>query len=169
MVCLDETWAKTNVARLYGRAPRGERVVGRVPHARWETTTFLSAMRTTGLVAPLCVAGAINGEIFLAWVRQHLVRELKAGDVAVMDNLSSHKVRGVREAIEAVGASVAYLPAYSPDFNPIELAFNKFKAVLRAGAARTTDALWRLCGEACDRITPTDCRAFFNHCGYRYG
>ena len=156
------------MARLYGRSPRGTRLTCRTPHARWETTTFLSAMRTTGLLAPLCIAGAVNGAIFLAWVEQHLVRELKPGDVVVMDNLSVHKVKGVREAIEAAGATAAYLPAYSPDFNPIELMFNKFKAALWSGAARTTEALWKLCGTACDAVTRADCRAFFSHCGYRH-
>lgn len=165
---LDETWAKTNMTRLYARSPRGTRAVDRTPHARWETTTFLAGLRESGFVAPLCVAGAINGDLFLAWVRQHLCRELRVGDVVVMDNLSAHKVRGVREAIEAVGARVAYLPPYSPDFNPIELAFSKFKTLLRTGARRTTEALWELCGRACDLITPADCRGYFRHCGYRY-
>ena len=157
------------MTRLYGRSPRGTRPIDRVPHARWSATAFLSAMRATGFVAPLCVDGPINGEVFLAWVRQHLVRELKPGDVVVMDNLSGHKVRGVKGASEAAGASAAYLPPYSPDFNPIEPAFDKFKHALRTGAARTTEALRGLCAKACDLVAAADCRGFFRHCGYRHG
>lgn len=114
-VFLDETWAKTNMTRTHGRSLRGTRLIESVPCGRWETTTFLGALRSTGFIAPVCVDGPINGRVFLAWVRQHLVRELRPGDVVVMDNLSSHKIKGVVEAIEAVGASVRYLPPYSPD------------------------------------------------------
>ena len=123
---VDETWAKTNMTRTYGRSPRGQRLVDRVPYGRWETTTFLGAMRSTGFVAPLCVEGAINGALFQAWVEQHLVKVLRPGDTVVMDNLSSHKGSGVAAAIEAVDAGVRYPPPYSPDLNPIELAFSKF-------------------------------------------
>ncbi len=164
---LDETWAKDNMTRTHGRCPRGTRLYEGVPCRRWTTTTFLGAMRASGFVAPLCVDGPINGPVFLAWVRQHLCRTLKPGDVVVMDNLSAHKVRGVREAIEAVGATVAYLPAYSPDFNPIELAFSKFKKLLRDGAARTVDRLWELCGQVLDLFPPAQCRNYLRHCGYR--
>ncbi|NNJ26005.1 IS630 family transposase [Alienimonas chondri] len=167
IVFLDETWAKDNMTRTHGRCGRGVRLYEGVPCRRWTTTTFLGAMRSTGFVAPLCVDGPINGPVFLAWVRQHLRRELKAGDVVVMDNLSAHKVRGVREAIEAAGARVAYLPAYSPDFNPIELAFSKFKKLLRDGAARTVDRLWELCGQVLDLFPPQQCRNYLRHCGYR--
>lgn len=125
-------------------------------------------MRSTGFIAPLCVDGAINGTVFLAWVRQHLVNVLKPGDTVVMDNLSSHKVKGVAEAIEAVGASVMYLPAYSPDCNPIELAFSKFKKLLRDGAERTVEKLWSLCGRVLDLFSPEECRAYIRHCGFRY-
>jgi len=121
-VFIDETWAKTNLTRTYGRSPRGARLIARVPYGRWETTTFLGAMRSTGFVAPLCVEGAINGRVFLAWVQQQLVPSLREGDVVVMDNLSSHKTPGVVAAIEGAGAEVRYLPPYSPDLNPIELA-----------------------------------------------
>ena len=110
VVFIDETWAKTNMTRTYGRSPEGTRLIQKTPQARWSTTTFLGAMRSTGFIAPLCVDGAINGDVFKAWVEQHLVRELRPGDVVVMDNLSSHKVAGVVEAIEEVGASVRYLP-----------------------------------------------------------
>lgn len=168
VVFLDETWAKTNMTRTYGRCPEGERLIEKVPHGRWSTTTFLGAMRSTGFVAPLCVDGAINGEVFRAWVEQHLVRDLQPGDIVVMDNLSSHKVTGVVDAIEAVGASVRYLPPYSPDLNPIELAFSKFKKLLRDGAERTTDRLWKLCGRVLDLFPEDECRAYLSHCGYRY-
>ena len=168
IVFLDETWAKSNMTRTHGRSEKGERLVEKTPYGKWETTTFLGAIRTTGFVAPLCVEGAVNGRVFKAWVEQHLVRELREGDVVVMDNLSSHKVVGVVEAIEAVGAQVRYLPPYSPDLNPIELAFSKFKRLLRDGARRTAEALVDLCGRVLDLFTETECRNYFRHCGYRY-
>lgn len=165
---IDETWAKTNMTRTYGRSERGGRLRAKVPYARWETTTFLGAMRSSGFIAPLCVDGAVNGALFQAWVEQHLAKALRVGDVVVMDNLSSHKTRGVVAAIEAAGASVRYLPPYSPDLNPIELAFSKFKKLLRDGAQRTTDALWKLCGNVLDLFTEHECRNYLRHCGYRY-
>jgi transposase len=168
VVFVDETWAKTNMTRTYGRSPRGQRLVERVPYGRWETTTFLGAMRSTGFVAPLCVEGAINGALFQAWVEQHLAQVLRPGDTVVMDNLSSHKGSSVAAAIEAVGAEVRYLPPYSPDLNPIELAFSKFKKLLRDGAQRTTEKLWRLCGQVLDLFTENECRNYIAHCGYRY-
>jgi transposase len=168
VVFLDETWAKTNMTRTYGRSSRGQRLVERVPYGRWQTTTFLGALRSTGFVAPLCVEGAINGRIFLAWVEQHLVKALRPGDVVVMDNLSSHKVKGVVEAIEAAGAEVRYLPPYSPDLNPIELAFSKFKKLLRDGAQRTVETLAELCGKVLDLFSEHECRNYLKHCGYRY-
>jgi transposase len=168
VVFIDETWAKTNMTRTYGRSPRGARLVSRVPYGRWETTTFLGAMRSNGFIAPLCVEGAINGRVFLAWVQQQLVPSLQAGDIVVMDNLSSHKTPGVVAAIEAAGAEVRYLPPYSPDLNPIELAFSKFKKLLRDGAQRTTEKLWSLCGSALGLFTENECRNYFRHCGYRY-
>jgi transposase len=168
VVFIDETWAKTNMTRRYGRSSRGTRVVEKTPCGRWETTTFLGALRAEGFVAPLTVAGAINGDMFLAWVEQHLAPALKPGDIVVMDNLSSHKVAGVREAIEARQAELRYLPPYSPDLNPIELAFAKLKKLLRDGAARTTDKLWELCGQLLDQFTEHECRNYFQHCGYRY-
>lgn len=162
MIFLDETWAKTNMTRTYGRCPEGTRLIQKVPCSRWSTTTFLGAMRSSGFIAPLCVEGAINGQIFRAWVEQHLVRELRPGDIVVMDNLSSHKVAGVVEAIEAAGASVRYLPPYSPDLNPIELAFSKFKKLLRDGAERTTDKLWNLCGRVLELFSETECRNYLS-------
>lgn len=168
VVFLDETWAKTNMTRSYGRSEKGLRLIEKVPNSRWQTTTFLGAMRSTGFVAPLCVEGAINGRVFRAWVEQHLVKVLRPGDVVVMDNLSSHKVKGVVEAIEAVGAEVRYLPPYSPDLNPIELAFSKLKKLLRDGAQRTAEKLEQLCGKVLDLFSETECRNYIKHCGYRY-
>jgi transposase len=127
VVFIDETWAKTNLTRTYGRSPLGTRLLAKVPAGRWQTTTFLGAMRAEGFIAPLTVEGAINGALFRAWVEQCLAPALRPGDIIVMDNLSSHKVAGVRAAIEAVGAELRYLPPYSPDLNPIELAFAKLK------------------------------------------
>jgi transposase len=168
VVFIDETWAKTNMTRSYGRSERGARLRAKVPYGRWETTTFLGAMRSTGFVAPLCVEGAINGQLFGAWVEQHLVKALRPGDVVIMDNLSSHKGRAIAQAIEAVGAEVRYLPPYSPDLNPIELAFSKFKKLLRDGAQRTTEKLWQLCGAVLDLFTESECRNYLRHCGYRH-
>lgn len=165
LVFLDETWSKTNMTRTYARAAIGQRVIEKVPCGRWKTTTFLGAIRSIGFIAPLCFDGAINGEIFRAWVEQHLAPALNEGDVVVMDNLSSHKVKGVCEMIEAAGASVLYLPPYSPDLNPIELAFSKFKKLLRDGAERTVDKLWTLCGRVLDLFPPSECEAYMRHCG----
>ena len=165
---IDETWAKTNMTRRYGRAPIGTRLEEKTSCGRWETTTFLGALRTEGFIAPLTVDGAIHGSLFLAWVKQHLAPALQSGDIVVMDNLSSHKVAGVREAIEAADAELRYLPPYSPDLNPIELAFAKVKKLLRDGAERTVDKLWELCGRILDTFTETECRNYFKHCGYRY-
>jgi transposase len=168
VVFIDETWAKTNMTRRYGRSPLGTRLVEKTPCGRWQTTTFLGALRAEGFIAPLTVEGAINGPLFRAWVEQHLAPTLKPGDIVVMDNLSSHKVAGVREAIEAAGAELRYLPPYSPDLNPIELAFSKLKKLLRDGAERTVDKLWELCGRILDQFTEPECRNYFAHCGYRY-
>ena len=165
---LDETWAKTNMTRRYGRSRLGTRLVEKTPCGRWQTTTFLGALRAEGFIAPLTIEGPINGPLFRAWVEQHLAPALKPGDIVVMDNLSSHKVTGVREAIEAVGAQLRYLPPDSPDLNPIELAFSKLKKLLRDGAERTVDKLWKLCGRILDQFTEAECRNYFKHCGYRY-
>ena len=166
LVFIDETWAKTNMTRARGRAPRGERLVDYVPHGHWKTTTFLAALRASGLTAPLVVDGAINGDIFLAYVRQHLVPTLKKNDIVIMDNLSSHKCAGVCESIQAVGARVLYLPPYSPDLNPIEQVFAKLKALLRKFGERTVDALWNRLGALLDSFSKRECRNYFRHCGY---
>jgi len=166
LVFLDETWAKTNMTRPRGRSLEGTRLISKVPHGHWETTTFLAALRTTGLTAPLVIDGAVNGDIFLAYVEQHLAPTLKRGDIVIMDNLSSHKKAGVREAIESAGATLVYLPPYSPDYNPIELVFSKFKWLLRSMADRTVEALWKTCGQLLDEFSETECRNYFRHCGY---
>lgn len=168
LVFIDETWAKTNMTRLRGRSLKGTRLVARVPHGHWKTTTFVAALRSSGLTAPLVVDGAINGSIFLAYVQQQLVPTLQKGDIVIMDNLSAHKVAGVIEAIEAVGASVVYLPPYSPDLNPIETVFSKFKTLLRKLEQRSVEALWEACGTLIDAFDESECRNHIRHCGYRY-
>jgi transposase len=165
-VFLDETWATTNMARTHGRAPRGRRLVAAVPHGHRHATTFLCGLRTSGPVAPLVLEGAINGRAFRAYVEQMLAPTLAAGGIVVTDNLGSHKVEGVREAIEAQGARLLYLPPYSPDLNPIELAFSKLKRLLRSAAVRTVGALWDTIGSLLDRFSPDECTAYFRHCGY---
>ena len=165
-VFLDETWVKTNMTRLYGRCPVGQRLIEYVPHGHWKTTTFLSALRTDGLFAPLVVDGAINGAIFLAWVKQQLAPTLRSGDIVVMDNLAAHKVAGVRQAIEAVGASVIYLPPYSPDLNPIENVFAKIKGEIRKRKPRTKELCDQLCGECLDWFSPDECSNYLRHAGY---
>lgn len=154
------------MARLRGRAPRGERCRSGVPHGHWKTTTFVGALRLTGMTAPFVYDGAMNGTVFLAYVEQVLVPTLSPGDVVVMDNLPAHKAEGVRIVIEAVGASLCFLPPYSPDFNPIENAFAKLKALLRARAERTVDALWRAVGEIVQVFTPAECANCFQAAGY---
>jgi transposase len=163
---VDETWATTNMTSTRGRAPRGQRCIGRVPQGHQHTTTFLCALRQRGLTAPLVIDGAINGELFLAWVQQFLAPMLRKGDIVVMDNLSSHKVSGVCEAIEARGATLLYLPPYSPDFNPIEQVFSKLKQLLRRASARTVETLWTTIGQLVDAFSPAQCRNYFRHCGY---
>jgi transposase len=166
LVFIDETWTKTNMTRLYGWAPCGKRLIEAVPHGHWKTSTFIGALRCDGLSATGVFNGAINGDMFLAYVEQVLVPTLRPGDVVIMDNLRCHKVAGVREAIEAAGASVMFIPPYSPDLNPIELAFSKLKALLRAQAIRTVDALWNALGNLVDCFTPEECANFFRHNGY---
>lgn len=166
LVFLDETWAKTNMTRLLARAPRGSRVIDYVPHGHWKTTTFLAALRVEGLTAPLVVDAPINGELFRAYVEQHLAPTLKPGDLVVMDNLGSHKVAGVSEAIKARKAKLLYLPPYSPDLNPIEQVFAKLKALLRAAGERTVAALWDRIASILEQFDSGDFRAYFRHCGY---
>jgi transposase len=153
IVFIDETAANTKMARLYGRAPRGERCRAAVPHGHWKTTTFTAGLRYNGIAAPMVLDGPMNGEAFLAYVEQALVPELRPRDIVIMDNLPAHKVHGVRQAIEAAGASLRYLP----DFNPIEMAFAKLKTLLRAAAARTIPDLWQAIAAALRRFTPQQC------------
>jgi transposase len=166
LVFLDETWASTNMARRYGRAPKGQRCVAAVPHGHWKTTTFIAGLRQHGLTAPLVVDGPIDGEIFLTYVRDFLCPTLQPGDIVVADNLGSHKVAGVQQAIEAVGARIVYLPPYSPDLNPIEQVFAKLKTLLRKAQKRSIDALWHHIGELLDQFSPTECRNYFVAAGY---
>ena len=154
------------MARLRGRAPRGQRCRAPLPHGHWKTITFTGALRLSGMAAPALLDGAMDGETFLIYVRKILVPELHPGDIVVMDNLSSHKVKGVKEAIEDAGASVRYLPPYSPDFNPIEKAFSKFKALLRKAAARTVDDLYAAISTAIEQYSPAECKNYFTACGY---
>lgn len=154
------------MTRLRGRAPRGERLRAGVPHGHWRTTTFVAGLRLGGIDAPMVIDGPINGEVFLAYVRRVLVPTLKPGDVVIMDNLGSHKGAAVRQAIEAVGAELRFLPAYSPDLNPIENAFSKLKALLRKTAARTRDALWAAVAAAIDAFTTKECANYFTATGY---
>jgi transposase len=154
------------MARLRGRALRGERCRAGIPHGHWKTTTFVGALRLTGMTAPFVYDGAMNGVVFLAYVEQVLVPTLKPGDIVVMDNLPAHKPAGVREAIERAGATLSFLPPYSPDFNPIENAFSKLKAILRARAERTIPALWNAVGSIIDLFTPAECANFFKAAGY---
>lgn len=163
---IDETAVTTKMVRRYGRCPRGARLVASVPHGHWKTLTFIAALRFKGMTAPYVIDGAMDGATFMAYVEQVLVPTLKKGDIVFMDNLRTHKVGGVRQAIEAVGATLRYLPAYSPDFNPIEQAFSKFKTALRKGAARTVKALWKLIGGLLETFAPKQCVNYFRHAGY---
>lgn len=166
LVFLDETWAKTNMARLRGRAPAGQRLIEAVPHGHWKTTTVLMGLRASGPVAPLVIDGAVNGPVFRAWVEQQLTRELRKGDLVVMDNLAAHKVEGIDDAIRRRGAEVRYLPPYSPDLNPIENAFSKLKHLLRSAGERTVEALWSTVGRALDHFPAAECLRYIRHAGY---
>jgi len=166
LVFLDETGTRTSLTRLYGRGPKGQRVVGNVPLGPWKTTTFLSALRQDGFTAPLVIDGPLDGALFRAYVEQHLAPTLRPGDRVILDNLRAHKVAGFQAAVEARGARLMYLPPYSPDFNPIELAFAKLKARLRHAEERTLDGLWSRIGEVLGHFSATECRHYFRHGGY---
>jgi transposase len=165
-VFIDETAVTTKMVRHYGRCPRGQRLVAYVPQGHWKTLTLVAALRIDGLTAPYVVDGAMDGASFLAYAQQVLAPTLRKGDIVFMDNLRAHKVEGVREAIEAVGATVRYLPAYSPDLNPIEQAFSKLKMALRRGSARTVKALLNLIGRLIKAFAPEECANYFRHAGY---
>ena len=166
LVFIDETWVKTNMTRTHGWAPRGKRLVDKVPHGHWKTTTFLAALRHDRIDAPFLVDGAINGEWFLAYVEQVLVPTLKPGDIVILDNLGSHKAKAVRQAIRKAGAKLIFLPKYSPDLNPIEQVFAKLKTLLRKAAARTADAVTAAIGQLLDSFTPKECSNYFKNAGY---
>ena len=166
LVFIDETGTSTKMARLRGRAPHGERLVGKVPQGHWKTTTFVAGLRSTALTAPCVIDGPMNGNAFLAYVEQVLAPTLKPGDVVVLDNLSAHKMPGIREAIEAAGAKLLYLPPYSPDFNPIEQLFAKLKALLRNAAERSVEDLWYRIARLLDAFLPDECANYFRNAGY---
>ena len=166
LVFIDETWTNTGMVRLRGRCPRGERLIGYAPHGHWKTLTFVAGLRHRAMVAPFVLEGAMNGPMFLVYVKQGLVPTLKRGDIVIMDNLPVHKVAGVEQAIEAAGATLLYLPPYSPDLNPIEPAFSKVKAHLRKAAEHTIPRLVRRIGRIATDFSPQECRNFFRHAGY---
>ena len=166
LVFIDETGTSTNMARLRGRCRRGERLVGRVPHGHWKITTFVAGLRCDAVTAPFVIDRPMNGLIFRTYLEHCLIPTLTPGDIVIMDNLPAHKVAGVRETIEAVGARLVYLPPYSPDFNPIEQFFAKLKALLRKAAERSVDALWDRIGQLLDAFSPEECRNYLRHAGY---
>lgn len=166
LIFIDETWASTNMARRHGRAPRGQRLRVGVPYGHWKTTTFIGALTLRGFIAPFVIDGAVDRLAFETYVDKVLVPELRQGDVVIMDNLPGHKGSKVRQLIEAVGASLLYLPPYSPDFNPIENAFAKLKALLRKAAERTVEGLWSAIGQLIDLITPKEIKNLFAAAGY---
>jgi transposase len=166
LVFLDESGVRTDLVRRYGRGLYGARVTDHAPDGRWHTTTFIAALRVTGLTAPAVFDGAIDTASFVAYLEQILTPTLAAGDIVIMDNLSCHRSPAVRRAIEAAGASLWYLPKYSPDLNPIEHAFAKLKALLRKARCRTQDVLWATIGASLPRFEAAECRNYFRHCGY---
>ncbi len=157
------------MTRLRGRAPRGQRLIAKIPHGHWQTTTLIAALDFTGVRCSTVVDGAVNGDVFEAFVEQVLVPQLREGDVVVMDNLSSHKRSRTRRLIESAGAHLVFLPPYSPDLNPIEMVFAKIKQCLRSLACRTRDALWQAMQSVLDQVTPTDAINCYRHCGYTLG
>ena len=166
LVFIDETWTRTNMASLRGWAPKGERLIAKVPHGKWKTLTFLAALRHDRIDAPWLLDGPINGERFRIYVEKVLIPTLKPGDIVIADNLGSHKGRAVRQAIRAVGARLLFLPKYSPDLNPIEQAFSKLKHQVRKASARTPDAICEAIGKILDTYTPTQCQNYFVNAGY---
>ena len=166
LIFIDETGASTKMARLRGRAARGSRCLASIPHGHWKTTTFVGGLRLGGMMAPMVLDGPMDGPAFLAWMEKMLAPTLAVGDIVVMDNLPAHKPEAVRAVIAAKGAELRYLPPYSPDLNPIEMAFSKFKALLRKAAARTIDDLWNAIAKALPMLSPHDCRNYFAAAGY---
>jgi transposase len=166
LVFVDETGTSTKMIRTHGRCRRGRRLIGKAPWGHWKTTTFTAGLRCDGLIAPWVLDGPMNGEAFLVYVEKVLVPCLSKGDIVVIDNLPAHKVEGVRAAIEARGAILIYLPPYSPDLNPIEMAFAKLKTLLRKVAARTRDSLWDAIAQVLAAFTPEECANYLAHAGY---
>jgi transposase len=166
LVFIDETAVSTNMVRLRGRAPRGTRVIGTVPLGAWETLTFVGALRHNKMTAPMVIEGAMTGEMFRAYVEQCLVPTLRRNDIVVMDNCRVHLVVGIREAIEKARATLRYLPKYSPDLNPIELPYSKFKTLLRKVAARTVPGLYRTIRAFVPKLSAQECANYFRHAGY---
>ena len=166
LVFIDETWTKTNMTRTRGWWWRGERLMAKVPHGHWHTMTFLAALRHDAITAPFVLDGPINGESFAAYVEQVLAPTLRPGDIVVMDNLGSHKGDAIRKAIRATGARLLFLPAYSPDLNPIEQVFAKLKTLLRKAEERTIENVWRRVGDLLERFTPSECANYFRNAGY---
>ena len=166
LIFIDETWAKTNMTRLRGRAPIGERLIAKAPHGHWKTTTLIAALGIEGMRCSTVVDGPVNARLFEAFVEQVLVPQLRDGDLVVMDNLSSHKTDRTRKLIEAAGTQLLFLPPYSPDLNPIEMIFAKIKQLLRSLACRTRETLWQAMQSVLDQITAADARNCFRHCGY---
>jgi len=166
LVFVDETGTSTKMVRTHGRCRRGQRLIGKAPWGHWKTTTFTAGLRCDGIVAPFVLEGPMNGESFLIYVETVLAPSLSQHDIVVIDNLSAHKVAGVRAAIEARGAILLYLPPYSPDLNPIEMAFAKLKALLRKAAARTRDSLWDAIAHVLSAFTPSECANYLTHAGY---
>ena len=167
-VFLDEVGASTSMTRLYGWGQRGERLVDAAPYGHWKTTTFVAGLTAHGIIAPFVIDGPMTGDMFRAYVEKMLAPALRPGDVVVLDNLPAHKVAGVEQAIRAVGASLMPLPAYSPDFNPIEQLFAKLKSLLRKAATRTRDALWNTIGELLDAFPPEECKRYILNSGYEF-
>jgi len=166
LIFIDETWAKTNMTRLRGRAPKGARLLAKIPHGHWKTTTLIAALGIEGVRCSTVVDGAVNGDVFESFVERVLVPALSPGDVVVMDNLSSHKRARTRELIEGAGAELVFLPPYSPDLNPIEMVFSKVKQKLRSLSCRTREQLWRSMQKVLDTVTPSDAANCYRHCGY---
>ena len=166
LIFIDETWAKTNMTRLRGRAPIGQRLLAKIPFGHWKTTTLIAALDSNGVRCSTVVDGAVNGDVFEAFVKQVLLPQLTVGDVVILDNLSSHRRASIRTLIESAGAQLLFLPPYSPDLNPIEKAFSKLKSLLRKVQKRTIRTLQNYLGAALDNFSPEECRNYFTSCGY---
>lgn len=166
LVFLDETWAKTNMTRTHGRCRKGRRLHGKAPYGHWKTMTFVAGLRLDGIIAPMVLDCPMNGSIFTAYAEQALARELRPGDILIMDNPGSHKRQQARNAIEACGAQILFLPPYSPDMNPIEHLFSKIKTLLRTAAERTAEDVWRRIGSIIGTISPQECENYIRNLGY---